>query len=118
MIVFGGDQTYSDPGFSHFAADADLLVMHAMLTDKARGNALTQSVGLPDVLGSRAQEAKAKRVVLSHLMQAPAGSTDASLWSLSDLDSVKGAIAKIYLGRIDVAQDGSCYPLRKLNRAA
>ena len=45
-IVFGGDQTYGDPGFGRFAAGADLLVMHAMLTDKAKGDVLTRSVGL------------------------------------------------------------------------
>ena len=110
-IVFGGDQTYGDPGFSRFAAGADLLIMHAMLTNKARGNALTESVGLPEALGERAAQAVAKRIILSHLMKGPASSANWALWSLSDMESVKSGVASTYHGPIDVAHDRSCYPL-------
>jgi ribonuclease Z len=112
VIVLGGDQTYADPGFSRVAMDADLLVMHAMVVDGAEGNALTQTVGIPRDLGSRASEAHARHVVLSHFMRAPATSANAPLWSLTDIKSVRATIAKSYRGTIDLAQDMSCYPVR------
>jgi ribonuclease BN (tRNA processing enzyme) len=112
-IVFGGDQTYGDPGFGRFAAGADLLIMHAMLTDKAKGDALTRSVGLPEDLGARAKEAAPKRLVLSHLMGAPEGSANRGLWSLSDIGGVKAGVARLYSGPIDLARDESCIALRQ-----
>jgi len=111
-VVFGGDQTYADPGFGHFAMGADLLVIHAMLTDKAKGDALTHSVGLPDDLGARAKEAAPKRLVLSHLMGAPEGSANHGLWSLSDIGGVKTRVAEFYSGPVELARDGSCYVVR------
>ena len=112
-VVFGGDQTYGDTGFGHFAARADLLVMHAMLTDKAAGSALTRTVGLPDKLGARAKEAAPKRLVLSHLMGAPAASANHDFWSLSDMDGVKKRVAEFYSGPIELAHDTSCYAVRE-----
>jgi ribonuclease Z len=111
-VVFGGDQTYGDAGFGQFAAGADLLVMHAMLTDKAKGDALTRSVGLPEQLGARAKEAAPKRLVLSHLMGSPVESANHAFWSLSDMDAVKKRVAEFYSGPIELAQDGSCYAVR------
>jgi ribonuclease BN (tRNA processing enzyme) len=111
-VVFGGDQTYADPGFSQFAADADLLVMHAMVVDGADGNALTQTVGLPRDLGLRAAEAHARHVILSHFMRAPATSANAPLWSLNDIDAVRATIARAYRGRIDLAENLGCYPVK------
>lgn len=116
VVIFGGDQTYGDPGFGRFAAHADLLIMHAMLTDKAKGNALTQSVGLPENLGARAREVSAKRVVLSHLMGAPEASADRELWSLSDIGAVKKRVAEFYPGPIELARDGSCYAVKDRTR--
>ena len=112
-VVFGGDQTYDDPGFSRFAANADLLVMHAMVVDGAQGNALTQTVGVPRNLGLRAREADARHVVLSHLMKAPATSANAPLWSLTDIASVRATMSQSYRGKIDLAKDMSCFPIRK-----
>ena len=112
VAVFGGDQTYDDPGFGRFAGGADLLVMHAMVVDGAAGNPLTQTVGVPRNLGARAEEAHARHVVLSHLMQAPAASANAPLWSLSNIKSVEATIAATYKGRIDLASDMACYPIR------
>jgi ribonuclease BN (tRNA processing enzyme) len=111
-VVFGGDQTYGDTGFGHFAGGADLLVMHAMLTDRAKDDALTRSVGLPDALGARAKEAMPKRLILSHLMGAPATSANHDFWSLSDIDGVKKRVAEFYSGPIELAHDGSCYAMR------
>jgi ribonuclease Z len=111
-VVFGGDQTYGDPGFGKFAGHADILVMHAMLTDRARDDVLTRSVGLPEDLGTRAKEADPKRLVLSHLMSAPASSAQQSLWSLSDIGAVEKRVASFYPGPIDLAKDGSCYIVR------
>lgn len=111
--VFGGDQTYDDPGFGRFASNADLLVMHAMVVDGAEGNALAQTVGIPRNLGERANEAKSKHVLLSHLMLAPAASANAPLWSLTDIASVKSSIARLYRGKIDLAHDMQCVVIRK-----
>jgi len=111
--VFGGDQTYDDPGFGRFAANADLLVMHAMVVDGAEGNALTQTVGIPRNLGACADEAKAKHVLLSHLMLAPAASANAPLWSLTNIASVKATIAQHYRGKLDLASDMQCVVIRK-----
>jgi ribonuclease BN (tRNA processing enzyme) len=111
-VVFGGDQTYGDPGFGRFAAGADLLIMHAMLTDKAKGDALMRSVGLPEALGARAKEAVPKRLLLSHLMGAPKDSANQSLWSLSDVGGVKARVAEFYSGPIDLAEDGRCYAVK------
>lgn len=111
--VFGGDQTYDDPGFGRFAANADLLVMHAMVVDGAEGNALTQTVGIPRNLGDRAAEAKAKHVLLSHLMLAPAASANAPPWSLTGIASVKATIAQRTRGQIDLANDMQCVVIRK-----
>ena len=111
--VFGGDQTYDDPGFGRFAANADLLVMHAMVVDGAEGNALTQTVGIPRNLGARADEANAKHVLLSHLMLAPAASANAPLWSLTGIASVRATIAQHYRGKLDLANDMQCVVIRK-----
>ena len=110
---FGGVQTYDDPGFGRFAANADLLVMHAMAVDGAEGNALAQTVGIPRNLGERANESKAKHVLLSHLMLAPAASANAPLWSLTDIASVKASIAARYRGKLDLANAMQCVAIRK-----
>jgi ribonuclease BN (tRNA processing enzyme) len=86
--------------------------MHAMLTDKAKGDALTRSVGLPEQLGARAKEAAPKRLVLSHLMGSPVESANHAFWSLSDMDAVKKRVAEFYSGPIELAQDASCYAVR------
>ena len=53
-----------------------------------------------------------KRLVLSHLMEAPQGGANRSFWSLSDIGAVKARVARFYPGPIDLARDGSCYVVR------
>ena len=84
-----------------------------MVVDGAHGNALAQTVGVPRNLGLRAREADARHVVLSHLMKAPATSANAPLWSLTDIASVRATMSQFYRGRIDLAKDMSCFPIRK-----
>ena len=65
-IVFGTDQTGTDPRFVEFARGADLLILH-----------MTVGVGVksplhaaPDVVGQVARDAKPARLILSHWIRA------------------------------------------------
>ena len=69
-IVFGSDQTGGDPRFSTFAGGADVLVMHLGISERAAAP-VTRFHAKPATVGRLAQNAKAKRLVLSHLMEAP-----------------------------------------------
>lgn len=108
-IVLSGDQTARLPAFPRFAKNADVLVVHAMITDEAASSPLSQAVALPGVLGGQALEAAARHVVLGHLM----GHSDADsrLWSLAALDDVYAGIRDSYAGTITLASDGLCIPL-------
>lgn len=109
-VVFAGDQSGLDPGFAQFARDADLLVLHAMLTEDAAGNPLAGVVALPSTLGKRASEANAKRVLLGHLMGAD--SDIRRIWSLSDRRGVLASVrAAGYHGQVLFAKDGECLRL-------
>lgn len=110
-IVFAGDQTAKDPGFVSFASGADLLVLHAIVNRSAEGTPLANVVALPRDLGRLSTNTNAKRVVLSHLMEAPAGTSEAEVWSLADLDSITSDIRKEYSGPVDLAADMSCFPV-------
>jgi ribonuclease BN (tRNA processing enzyme) len=114
-VVFAGDQRASDPTFLPFASEADILVVHAMATEAVTGNSLSRAIAAPTDLGQLATRARAKHVVLSHLMQSSADSPNAPVWSLSDLTSVIAAVRSQYQGPISVASDLECFPLRRRN---
>lgn len=111
-IVFGGDQTYLDPGFAEFADRADLLILHATVNAQVNASPLAHSVGSPQDLGLTARHAHAKEVVLAHLMLATSMNQDAHLWSLSNIDSVSVAVERAFGGRVKLANDLECFPVR------
>jgi ribonuclease BN (tRNA processing enzyme) len=93
-IVFGTDQTGSDPRFAEFARGADLLVLH-----------MTVGVGVksplhaaPDVVGQLARDAKPARLILSHL-------------DPGHLDAAVAEVKQHYTGPMTVAADLQCTPL-------
>lgn len=110
-VVFGSDQTASDPRFSNFAADADVLVMHLALSERA-GGPVAQLHAKPAAVGQAAKNARAKRLVLSHFIRALPSVGNADWFSLSDLDNAIADVRKIFTGPIDAAVDLQCFPVR------
>ena len=111
-IVFGSDQNGSDERFIGFAAGADALIMPLGLSARAP-DPIAQLHARPAAVGQIAQKAKAKRLVLSHLMQAPPTVKTPEWFSLFDLDEAVGEVRKHYSeGRIDTAVDLQCIPIR------
>ena len=108
-VVFGGDQNGSNPRFIDFAAGADLLVMHTSLTQGA-GDAIALRHARPAIVGQVATSARARRLVLSHLIQAvPPAETE--WYSLSDLAGTLAEVRKNYAGPIVTATDLECIPI-------
>jgi ribonuclease Z len=110
-IVFAGDQSGLNPGFVDFATGVDVLVLHAIVSDRAKDDRLAGIVGLPSRLGSLARASGAKRVVLSHLMGEPGASAQESLWSLSDIQGVVSSFRREYHGPVTLASDFMCIKL-------
>jgi ribonuclease BN (tRNA processing enzyme) len=110
-VVFSTDQTGSDSSFVRFAADADVLVMHLALSPTATGRP-TQMHASPTVVGEVAQRAKAKRLVLSHIIEAPAVVAARDAYSGSQLQQAVADVAKAYTGPVEVAKDLLCIPVR------
>jgi ribonuclease Z len=108
-IVLGGDQTARDPAFAAFAADADILILHAIINRRAASDPVSRVVALPAELGQAAARANARRLVLGHLMATPGPDSAASIWSLDDLDSVLRDVRAEYAGAIAVAEDLACF---------
>lgn len=81
-IVFAGDQSGLNPAFTTFASDAEWLVLHTIVGDRAKDEQLAGTVGLPARFGALARAARVKHVVLSHLMGQPGAAAATSLWSL------------------------------------
>ena len=109
-IVFGSDQTGGDPRFSTFAGGADVLVMHLGISDQAAAP-VTRFHAKPATVGRLAQNAKAKRLVLSHLMEAPPTVPTPEWFSLYDLDHTVGEVGKYFSGPIIPAADLQCIPI-------
>jgi ribonuclease BN (tRNA processing enzyme) len=110
-VVFGSDQNGSDPKFSSFAADADVLVMHFSLSQRA-ADPLAHLHARPASVGQVAQNAKVKRLVLSHFIKAPSSSATPEWFSLFDLDQAVAEVRKSFSGQIDTAVDLQCIPIR------
>ena len=94
-IVFGSDQTGTNPKFVDFARDADLLVLHLSIAAGA-GSALHAA---PDVVGRIARDAAARHLVLSHIAQ-------------FDLEPALADVKKSFTGRVTVGADLQCTPAR------
>ena len=114
-VLFAGDQTARLEAFTRFSADADILVVHAMLTPHAANSTLADVVALPGDLGRQASEAEVRHLVLGHLMGGRDGEDD--VWSLASMDELISGIRDHYSGMITVASDGRCIALRRDSHA-
>ena len=110
-IVFGSDQNGSDERFTRFAAGADALIMHFGLSARAP-DPLAQLHARPAAVGQVAQKVRAKRLVLSHFMQAPSMVKTPEWFSLFDLGTAVGEVRKHFPGAVDTAADLQCIPIR------
>lgn len=110
-VVFAGDQNGLDRGFAKFAMDADVLVLHTALGPQAYDHPFAKGIGLPKDLGALAAEAKAKTLILSHLMGMPANGPTAADFSLSDPTALVESIRAVYGGKVILAQDMECIAL-------
>jgi ribonuclease BN (tRNA processing enzyme) len=110
-LVLAGDQSGTDPGFSAFARNADILILHTALSPAAAGHPFVKGIGLPQQLAKLAADAGVKRVVLSHLMGLPAGRPTAADFALADRAALVRAVRSIYRGEVSVAFDLECLPL-------
>ena len=110
-IVFAGDQSGLNAPFTAFASDAEWLVLHMIVSDRAKDDRLAGVVGLPGRFGSLARAARVKHVVLSHLMGQPGASAATSLWSLADIEEVLSSVRRAYGGPVTVASDLMCLEL-------
>ena len=106
-VVFGGDQNGSDPAFARFVAGADVLVMHLALSGEASGP-VTELHATPSTVGEVARAAKARRLVLSHLIEAPRALATPEWFSLSGLDAAVAAVREHFAGPVDAAVDLTC----------
>lgn len=96
-VVFSSDQTGTNPSFVDFAKNADVLIMH-MQTPVGSKNVLHAE---PKVVGQVAQDAQAKKLIVSHI-----GTKG---------DKLKAAIAdvkKAYKGPVIVGDDLQCTPVK------
>jgi ribonuclease BN (tRNA processing enzyme) len=95
IVVFGSDQTGTNPRFVEFAQRADVLVLHLMI-----GVGETSPLhASPAVVGRVARDANPKRLILSHIGQ----------FNLAD---AVAEVAKAYTGPVIVASDLQCVPVR------
>jgi ribonuclease BN (tRNA processing enzyme) len=94
LIVFSTDQTGTNPRFTEFARDADVLVMH--LATIAGDSPLHAS---PAVVGRVARDAGVGRLILSHI-------------GLFDLEPAVAEVKKYYAGPLTVGADLQCTPVR------
>jgi ribonuclease BN (tRNA processing enzyme) len=90
-VVYSSDQTGTNPRFPEFAKGADILVMHLAI-----GVGATNPIqALPAVVGSVAQSANPKRLILSHIGN-------------FDLDAAVADVKKNYAGPLVIGADLQC----------
>lgn len=102
VIVFLGDQDGRSQELAEFAADADVLVAHMPIPETA-GSAAQALHATPSRLGQIASDARARSVVISHLMQR----------SLTSLESNLASLRTQYNGNVVVADDYECFEIHK-----
>lgn len=100
IIVFASDQNGDKQEFVAFAKDANLLVMHMPVPEDVSGVGRRLHAP-PSVIGTIANDADVKRLVISHLMER----------SLRDLEQNVDLVKSGFGGRVDVAEDLSCYKI-------
>ena len=96
-LVFASDQNGSEPAFSEFARDANLLVMHLVIPESAEGVA-SRLHARPSVVGHVADGAGSKKLVLSHFMAR----------SLRELERNVELVRTAYHGEVFLAEDLAC----------
>jgi ribonuclease BN (tRNA processing enzyme) len=90
-VVFSSDQNGTNPRFPDFAKGADILVLHLAIGVGANN----PNQALPSVVGTMAQRAAPKRLILSHIAN-------------FDLDAAVSDVKKNYSGPLTVAADLQC----------
>jgi len=90
-VVLSSDQNGTNPRFPDFAKGADILLMHLAIGV----NAKNPNQALPAVVGSVAQSANPKRLVLSHIGN-------------FDLDAAVADVKKNYSGPMTIGADLQC----------
>jgi ribonuclease BN (tRNA processing enzyme) len=90
-VVYSSDQNGTNPRFPTFAKGADILVMHLAIGVGANN----PNQALPAVVGSVAQSANPKRLILSHIAN-------------FDLDAAVAEVKKNYSGPLTVGADLQC----------
>lgn len=108
-VVLGSDQNGGNPRFVEFAAGADVLVLHLSVTEKA-SDALALRHARPAVVGSVAASIRPRRLVLSHVIEAPAP-VETDQYSLADLGRAVAQVQATYQGLLEVATDLQCIPV-------
>ena len=96
--MFASDQNGGKPEFIEFAKDASLLVMHMPVPEDVAGIGRRLHAP-PSVIGTIANDANVKMLVISHLMER----------SLRDLEQNVGLVKSKFGGQVDVADDLNCY---------
>jgi ribonuclease BN (tRNA processing enzyme) len=90
-VVFSSDQNGTNPRFPGFAKGADILLMHLAIGVGANN----PNQALPAVVGSVAQSANPKRLILSHIAN-------------FDLDAAVADVKKNYSGSLTIGADLQC----------
>jgi ribonuclease BN (tRNA processing enzyme) len=101
VIVFSGDTNGSGEGLVRLAMNADLFVAHNAVPEGAVG--IERRLHMPpSVIGQIAEDAKVKRLIVSHRM----------LRTLGKEAQTESEIRKHYLGPLAFANDLDCFPVR------
>lgn len=101
-VVFSGDMNNANGTLAGLAIDADLLVAHHAIPEKASGVARNLHMP-PSVIGKIAARAKVKHLLLSHRMKRTIG-----------LESqTKQLITQHYQGSLDFAEDLQCVEINR-----
>jgi ribonuclease BN (tRNA processing enzyme) len=99
-IVFSGDTNGEGADLVRLAKDADLFIAHNAVPEGAAG--IERQLHMPpSVIGQIAQEAHAKRLVLSHRM----------LRTLGKEEQTQSEITKNFSGPVVFANDLDCFPV-------
>jgi len=100
IIVFASDQNGGKSEFVEFAKNASLLVMHMPVPEDVSGIGRRLHAP-PGVIGTIANDAEVRMLVISHLMAR----------SLRNLDENVKLITSAFSGPLDIAQDLRCYEI-------
>ena len=110
-VAFGSDQNGTDPAFVDFARGVDVLVMHLSLS-KAAPDPMAQLHARPATVGQVAKAANPRRLVLSHVIEAPPAYASPQFFGGSDLAQALAEVRGAFTGPVDVATDLQCIPIR------